>query len=251
MKLDNLLEGKNICVMSSGKNYPSIEELEKLVLEHGGNTVKNPGPSTFVVIVGDVTVRVKSIVNSKKYNLVRVDWLLRALEGQGKVQLLEFNPHDMIASKPELLEEFRYRFDEFGDSFTEPINEQQLKAVMSKMTDLPYQLLKSEMFKLEKSLKFDFNFFRLFFGYFFDEESTDSIGQLALRIRGGTVIENFKQSYQITHIFVNQEMFDGKKLNDLLIQLNLKNVKIISINWILKSNELNKLCKEDEFLIQL
>lgn len=251
MKLDSLLEGKNLCVMSSGKNYPSIDELEILILEHGGNHVKNPGPTTFAVIVGDLTVRVKSILSSNKYNLVSVDWLLRALDVKEKDNLLQFTPQDMIASKPELLEEFRNRFDEFGDSFTEPIDEPRLKAVMSKMTDLPYDLLKSEMYKLEKSLKFNFNFFRLIFGYFFDEESNDSVGQLALRLRGGTVVESVKQSYQITHIFVKPEICDKKKLNEFLIEFNLRNLKIISINWITKSVEFNKLFEEDEFYVSL
>lgn len=250
MKLDNLLEGKNLCVMSSGKNYPSIEELEKLVLEHGGNTVKNPGSTTFAVIVGDITVRVKSIVTSNKYNVVSVEWLLRALTGQEKNKLLEFTPHDMICSKTELLEEFRYRFDEFGDSYTEPVDKLKLNTIMSKMTDLPYKILKSEIFKMEKILKINFNFFRLVSGYFFDEE-TFGIGQMALRLRGGSVCESIRQSYEITHIFVSKEMFDRKKLNDFVMELNLKNVKILSINWILQSNALNKLCKEDEFLIQL
>lgn len=239
--------------MTSGKKFPSIEELEKLVLKHGGNTVKNPGQTTFAVIVGDLSFRVKTIIHSNKYNIVSIDWLLRVLGG-GR---LEFTPHDMIASKPELLEEFRNRsdefrdrFDEFGDSYTEPIDEQRLKAVMIKMTDLlPYQIWKTEMHKLENLLKFNFNFFRLVFGYFFNEESF--IGQMALRLRGGSVVESIEQSYQITHIFVNLENFDKKKLNEFVIQLNLTNVKKISINWILKSNEINTLCEEDEYLIHL
>lgn len=236
--------------MTSGKNYPSIEELEILVLEHGGNIVKNPGPTTFAVIVGDISFRVKTIVNSNKYNFVRIDWLTRALEG-GKKSLDEFTPHDVIAGKPELFEEFQDKFDEFGDSFTEPIDEERLKTIMTKMTDLPYQILKTEMYKLEKSLNFQFNIFRLIFGYFFGEDNTESIEQLALRLRGGTVIENIKESYQITHVFVNPENLDTNRLNEFVSQLNLKNVKILSNNWIFKCNELNTLCEEDEFIVKL
>lgn len=251
--MDNLLEGKNICVMTSGKNYPSIEELEKLVIEHGGNTVKNPCPiTTYAVIVGDISFRVKSIVSSNKYNFVKVDWLLRALEGpQNGNNLLAFTPHDMVASKSELLDEFRDRFDEFGDSYTELVDEERLRTIMFKMTDLPYQLLKSEIHKFEMKLKFNFNFYRLIFGHFFDDENSVSLGKMALRLRGGTVIESVRKCYQITHIFVNLENLDRKRLTEFVKQLNLRHLKIISLEWIFRSNELKESCKEDEFLIEL
>lgn len=52
VRISRLLDGKEICVLN-GNDEISKQEIEKIVRQHGGNVVQNPGRKTFCVIVGN------------------------------------------------------------------------------------------------------------------------------------------------------------------------------------------------------
>lgn len=64
---------------------------------------------------------------TKKYNIASVDWLIRALQSDTKLdRLLPFHPSDMLYATDELEKQFDHDFDQYGDSYTEPVNEEEL-----------------------------------------------------------------------------------------------------------------------------
>ncbi|GAB0098857.1 DNA ligase 4 [Sergentomyia squamirostris] len=153
-RVSSICENLAFCILSTAKNMPSIEELRELILKHGGNIVENPGPSTFAIIAGDLTLNVKKYAERRQYNIVKVEWVVKHL-GNGKIppKFPQFHPKYMISTTKELEVEFVKTFDEYGDSYTTPIDSETLKELLRDMVlDRSERLLKREKLALLEEL---------------------------------------------------------------------------------------------------
>ncbi|CAD5123713.1 DgyrCDS12032 [Dimorphilus gyrociliatus] len=118
-KLDELLLGKEFCVVNAERNQSKIQ-LESDIVAHGGTAVQHPGENTWCCLAAKTSVRVKNMIASKQHDIVKVEWLLSCFEQQ---KLLSWSPKDMIFAKSITTNQLAERFDEHGDSFTSDIND--------------------------------------------------------------------------------------------------------------------------------
>lgn len=143
-------------------NGPTVQELEQMIRAHAGNVLANQSEyycsiiysnvciknviilylcksasSTFVCIataVGQQSLRVAALCRARTHNIASVEWLIGALGGDTvRSQLNDFQPSDMICCTPELERKFQTRFDVYGDSYTEQLDEGGLRRILDKM----------------------------------------------------------------------------------------------------------------------
>lgn len=109
--------GKQICVIN-GVPEMSKNDIERKIAEYGGTFVQNPTDKTFCVLVGKTNMRSSSIIKSNQYDVVEFNWLLECIQEE---KFIPLTPRHMIFAKSSTQKEFNLFFDEYGDSFTEPI----------------------------------------------------------------------------------------------------------------------------------
>lgn len=94
-------------------------------------------PSTFVCIAtafGQPSFRVAALCRVRTHNIASVEWLLGALGGDAvRTRLSDFQPSDMICCTPELERKFQQRFDAYGDSYVERLDEDNLRRIIDQM----------------------------------------------------------------------------------------------------------------------
>lgn len=126
-KVSTVLHDKEICILT-GNNDCSKKNLETLVIAHGGTIVQNPSKSTHCVIARDTkNVRVKNAMKSNKYNIVKLQWLVRCCESK---KLFPFSPLDILQITKEAEKELGDFYDKFGDDFVTPLTNQTLQEIL-------------------------------------------------------------------------------------------------------------------------
>ncbi|KAI6661708.1 DNA ligase 4-like [Oopsacas minuta] len=112
----NTFEGKEFYVVNGSPDF-SKNAIELKIASYGGSFRQNPTPDTFCVLVHDVNFRVKNIIKTRKYNVVKLDWFIKCVEEDKFIPLM---PHHMIFTETDTKQQFKHLYDEYGDSFTEP-----------------------------------------------------------------------------------------------------------------------------------
>ena len=87
------------------------------------------GRNVFCVLTGDYTLRARNIASINQHNIAHVDWLLRCIAAD---ELLPWAPADLFHATPTVKEQLRAEYDEFGDSYTQPLTEESLTYVLEK-----------------------------------------------------------------------------------------------------------------------
>lgn len=85
---------------------------------------------TFCVIANEETIRVSNIIQLKKYDVVKPSWLLECVDENA---LRKWRRDDFLAMAPNTEEQMNEEYDRYGDSYTEPIDQDRLKQLMSTM----------------------------------------------------------------------------------------------------------------------
>lgn len=73
----DFLKGKEFCILCAKK--PAQEELEKAVRKHGGTCVILPRSSTYMVVADRLSLRIKSILETRNVAKVRGSQLIQTL----------------------------------------------------------------------------------------------------------------------------------------------------------------------------
>uniref|UniRef100_A0A182P7L4 DNA ligase 4 n=1 Tax=Anopheles epiroticus TaxID=199890 RepID=A0A182P7L4_9DIPT len=145
-----MLHGRDVCVMSVGST--TINALERLVRRHGGRAVANPSPTTFAIVAGRVTFKVRKYMETGRWDVVRDEWLLRA----GMERRLEpFRPEDVLAATEPTRMRLACQYDRYGDSYTRPTTLTSFSALLRRMTGetgSPARLTDAEVASAERSL---------------------------------------------------------------------------------------------------
>ena len=92
------------------------------------------GKNTFCLIVGDITFRVKTLIKSNKYDMVKVEWLLRFLSDDDEsIDEPDWTPFDMVHALEKTKENISIFYDKYGDNFRIPATLDSLKKCMNSM----------------------------------------------------------------------------------------------------------------------
>ncbi|XP_035784210.1 DNA ligase 4-like [Anopheles albimanus] len=122
--IDNALGSREFCVMSTHAGQPTVTELERMIRQHGGRVVANPGSTTYAIVAGTRTFKVDRYCRAARWDVVRLEWLLRAIRAgkAPRARLEPFRPTDLHAATEETHQWLAEHYDRFGDSYTHPVS---------------------------------------------------------------------------------------------------------------------------------
>ncbi|CAL1282897.1 unnamed protein product [Larinioides sclopetarius] len=149
-KVSELFKDKEICVI-----FASLERkqaVEKLIVQHGGKCVQNPGNNTFCVVCDKTTAKVKNIISTGLYDVVKCEWIDNCIQNK---KLLSWVPNDLFYATEETHKNLGEFFDKYGDSFTEDVTEYSLKKVFNNIPNeewMNVEMSSQQIAELEKSL---------------------------------------------------------------------------------------------------
>ncbi|MFH4984086.1 hypothetical protein AB6A40_010795 [Gnathostoma spinigerum] len=105
------LRGWQICVLR-GNVDTSVQKLREIIHAFGGTPTANPGPSTKLVISGESNhLKTRSVVHSKKYNVVKADWLVKCEEQKQVIPITD--EYVIYSCDSEIFNYFKSRSDDF------------------------------------------------------------------------------------------------------------------------------------------
>ncbi|XP_049541664.1 DNA ligase 4-like [Anopheles darlingi] len=156
--IDNACGGREFCVMSTHVVQPTVAELERMIRQHGGRVVANPGSNTYAIVAGARTFKVDRYCRAARWDVVRVEWLMRAM-GAGKEpsarqpgQVEPFRPADLHAATEATQRWLAEHYDRFGDSYTRPVSPGTFKGLLQQPDAALSQLSEQEMQRAERTL---------------------------------------------------------------------------------------------------
>ncbi|KAL7287403.1 hypothetical protein TKK_0018518 [Trichogramma kaykai] len=243
-RLSRLFDGREICVIN-GDAELSKRDIELLLTEHMARVVQNPGRDTYCCVVGDPeTYKAKTLIASGKYDVVKVDWLKRATRAENIGKLQEFLPWDMLATRETTKARFNETYDEYQDSYTQDIkDEEDLKRIFKniddsgdklELTDEQAKQLDEELFGSDKS---PYSVFRGLVGYFDD---ADACERYSFEFMGGQVAKSFDEQ-RVQYVFVDDD--DIEVIPDAYAN---KDVRIVKKSWIADCVEQRKFLPIDD-----
>ncbi|XP_058064080.1 DNA ligase 4-like [Anopheles bellator] len=133
--LDRVCEGREYCVMSTAAGLPELAELERMIQQHGGRAVANPGTKTCAIIAGDRTYKVQLYIKAARWDVVSVKWMLRAIgdEAARHGPLEPFQPADMLATTEKTRLQLALLYDRYGDSYDRPVTPTYFKRFLKQL----------------------------------------------------------------------------------------------------------------------
>lgn len=209
--VDSVCKGLEFCILNTKRGQASIQELSNIIKRHEGVIVKNPGPSTFLCVAGDLIAMVMGYAKTQLYDIVNVEWVVEMLGGGEVLQGMPLiKPFNLIAMRAETRERFKRDFDAHNDSFADDIRDnEELRSIMKGMKVECYErLLEREVIEFEEvhfgeesregaKTGVHVNLFSKLRG-FFPGGHADFL-ELVFRGRRGTVVEDVAEA---THVFV-------------------------------------------------
>lgn len=97
--------------------------------------VANPLPHCFVVVGDKRTMQTKSLIDAGKTDVLSFQYIVDAINGALGNEDGNPNPSHFLGYTPDTRSLFSGMFDEFGDSYTEDIDEDQLRSVFNRLDD--------------------------------------------------------------------------------------------------------------------
>ncbi|GAB1599803.1 DNA ligase 4-like [Argonauta hians] len=249
----NIFHQKDICVVNGPKDCGKAE-LEKLIVQYGGQVVQNPDCETYCVLADKKSYQVNLYIKSNIYNIIYVNWILNCIQSK---KLLPWTPKDIIHATEATTAKLREEFDEYGDSYICHSTHEELKDIFSKiqMTEYlnPEQIaeIEDEYFPMESPN----GLFRLCRVYVDNKEDPYDNGRalnshltlLALEMKyfGATVLPVFDNT--ISHVIMDKS--DLKRLPMFKLKRRQQSIKfhILDSEWVRKCLTERCLCSEQTF----
>ncbi|KAK7101253.1 DNA ligase 4-like [Littorina saxatilis] len=257
-QVSQVLSGKEVCVINGPADLTK-QQIERKVKEMGGEFVQNPGSSTTFVLAEKVAVKVANLIKTDKYDIVKVTWFRRVLDAG---HWIPWTPGDMIHTSPATRKQFQQDYDQYGDSFTEDVTEEQLKHIFSTMGKEGQgvaTVTAEEIAELEEEYFPDespYGLFRtcriymdsnLVIGDDSTHLPTSTLDLLALEIRffGATLANELDE--QVSHVIVDQK--DLSRLEELkaVRRGRKKKFHIVTEKWVRACMEEGGLYPEKTF----
>ncbi|KAH6934390.1 hypothetical protein HPB50_024031 [Hyalomma asiaticum] len=127
VKKCGFLQGKELCILTGCRGLTK-QELEIKVAELGGSVVQNPSKETFCVVAEKLNFRARSIIKSRKWDVVKANKFLALLDS---TELRPWEPADLWCASAETENRLKDLFDEYGDSYTVPVTASSLKELFA------------------------------------------------------------------------------------------------------------------------
>lgn len=259
--VDQVLEGKEFCVMTTNLNLPTTDEMRRMIIKHGGiNTMHPRKGKTFAIIAGLMTKNVESYKKDNHYNIIKADWLVKNFSGEmDKVhtEMPKIRPViDLVCTTDAMKESLKDLYDEYGNSYTERFAsvgdfKEFFKTVKPNKAVSDEQLreldLELEAFGLKNK-----NFFRCVSAAFLTLNNKNYIlehSKEILEYHAGKIKELKEAAKDET---INIIVDDREDINGIMQQLNVNGIQqtqLINFRWILKSSDAGKLLDKTEFIL--
>lgn len=126
-QLSRIFEGYEICVWTGIDKYSKVD-IEKLIVENGGEITQYERQETFCILMGDYTYQLdkRNIIK----DVVKLSWLFRIIDN-GDFEMYDKNEvlHYTSETNLRLIAEY----DKYGDSYTKYSTEETIKEIVSKI----------------------------------------------------------------------------------------------------------------------
>jgi len=261
------LKGK-VVVVEPG-NAQLKTKLEKLVVKHGGKVEQNvrSGHTTHYIETG-MTIKARNVVNQQVVDVIKSTWLLEE-EVIGRVRRPQ--PHHLVWATPETDAYWKEKCDQFEDPFAVMATRDSLKHSMEKVGQLSLAASVSQSTKAEFDAEVGItdlktNLFRNIVFYFpllDEEEILPSLAEIQAKFYGGSVVAELGNN--VTHVVLERCSSDSLNNDeDSWRKTCLQEVKharkerlrngeklfyIVNETWVDESVRLNKVAKEESFLL--
>ncbi|CAK9814912.1 DNA ligase 4 [Anthophora quadrimaculata] len=231
--LTRLFDGKEICVIN-GDNELLKEQIEQTLLQHKAKVVQSPSKENYCVIVGNVrTARASNIIQSKKYDVVTLDWFKRVTKEENWSSLQDFLPWDLICSRESTNDRLGQYYDDYYDHYTVDAGEESLLRTFKKIEETVkhFEVTCAEAKETDQELFVNgispYSLFRGMVGYFNDESD---LAKYEFRFMAGIIKETVDDS--VTHIFVNENPI-GPELQNLIDSTSqTSSLMVVKSEWI-------------------
>nr|KAJ3420742.1 DNA ligase (ATP) [Polyrhizophydium stewartii] len=110
----------------------SKHALEIAIAEHGGRCVQLPSATTKLVVTDTVNARAASLIKANKYDVVQSQYV-RDCIAAGRV--IPMHPRYLVHGTPATVDEMRWRIDDYGDSYYDDVDVEQLREIFSAAKD--------------------------------------------------------------------------------------------------------------------
>uniref|UniRef100_A0A8C5K712 DNA ligase n=1 Tax=Jaculus jaculus TaxID=51337 RepID=A0A8C5K712_JACJA len=258
-KVSSIFEDVEFCVMNGTDGHPKLD-LENRIAELGGYIVQNPGPDTYCVIAGSENIRVRNIISSDKYDIVKPAWLLECFETKSHVP---WQPRFMIHMCPSTKQHFALEYDRYGDSYFVDTDLDQLKEVFAGIKKLSERTpgdMALVIADLEYRYSWDHSPLSMFrhLTVYLDlyatindlssrvEATRLAVTALELRFRGAKVVSCLAEG--VSHVIVGEDhtrVADFKAFRRTL----KKKFKILQERWVTASIDKCELQEENPYLL--
>ncbi|XP_071791788.1 DNA ligase 4-like [Asterias amurensis] len=260
-KVSEMFADREFCIVNNPTSH-SKADLEKKIVEYGGQVAQNPGGETFCVLANKINLKVRNIISSDIYDVVSTDWLLKCLDAQ---KCLPWLPSHMIHVSPETKVQFSLLYDRHGDSYTEDVDTDKLKEIFEKVgKEGTYPSLGNESIaELEQQYfpgESPLGLFRLCKVYMdsclvIGDESTHikdcslDLVTLELRFYGATI--STKMDEDVTHVVLDR--IDKTRLPSykLLMRERQRKFHLVSPEWVYACIDSGKILSERRFELGL
>ncbi|XP_077509630.1 DNA ligase 4 [Amblyomma americanum] len=185
VKKGDILQGKELCILMSCKEKK--QQLEVRVAEVGGSVVQNPSKETFCVVAEKVNFRVRGIMNTRKWDVVKADKFLAQLDCN---ELRPWQPADLWCPSAETEKRLNNLYDEYGDSYTAPVTPNSLKDLFTTIPKEKWSCvsnLPEFIFKFEQENFVSRPMWGLFRNRAFRLSDNSELNKLIIRLHGGKV----------------------------------------------------------------
>ncbi len=108
-------------------NKVEKQQIEELIIKQGGTLAAFPNSETFCVVSESSNVRLDQLSKGGKYDVVKASWVRECV---AENKLLPFVLRNMIVQKESTRVAMLEVADEFGDSYTDPVNPTVLKVLV-------------------------------------------------------------------------------------------------------------------------
>lgn len=250
--LDSVCRGLEFCILSSKRGQASIRELGTMIKRHEGIVVKNPGPTTFVCVAGDLIAMVMGYAKTQLYDIVNVEWVVKMLGGGEVLQHLPpIKPFNLVAMREETKMRLKSEFDSYNDSLVHDIqdNEELMEILDAMKTVECYdRLLERELIEFEEEhlmgeagedSAVHLNLFSKVCGFFLGAH--EEYVELVFRGRRGIVVRDIREA---TRVFVGNTSKDNE-----LPENCSKGVKLLKSDFIIDSIRAGRLLDEDPYCV--
>lgn len=250
VRVSRLLDGKEICVVN-GNDDISKQEVEKIVQEHGGTIVQNPGRKTFCAIVGNANkLKAKNLILSRNRDVATIDWLLRVTKPENLADLQPWLPWELLSTSETTAKQISVVFDDTYDSYVQNADLESLKRSLDRAESLVTDLhltnaqcmeINRELFGSETS---PFSVFRGSVGYFCSDPNQRN---QEFRFMGG--MATGVPDDQVTHVFVAKDGSDSAAIPQSLRDRRPP-INILEDRWIVDCFKERKLLPVSKYLVQ-